>query len=408
MALNNEQKAELKDILGPVIIEQVDERMKKLEESIAKQSEKGMEEIKTLLRGQIDRKFNPGAGKEGGAPPESSGKFKSFGDFLHTVKRNPMDVRLKTGMTEGDDTHGGFLVPEEYRATLLSRTIEESIVRPFATVLPMSSDTMNIPKVVDTSHASTLFGGVVAYWTEEAGSKTATEPDFGQVKLIAKKLTGYTYCSDELLQDSAITLDALLTSMFGRAIAWYEDLAFLRGSGVGQPFGIQSSGAFLTPFRHTLLLVALTDLAAIMARMYPQSLYGPSTIWIISPAVLDQLVQMVSTVITWLPVGTDVGGGGAATRIPGTILGMPFRVTEKVPTLGTAGDIGLYDLSYYLIGDRGDLRIDSSMHVRFTTDETAWRFVKRVDGESWVDAAFTPYNAGDTLSPFVSITTATS
>jgi len=58
------------------------------------------------------------------------------------------------------------------------------------------------------------------------------------------------------------------------------------------------------------------------------------------PAVLTQLIQLVSTVITWMP---GVVGGGAAERIPSTILGMPYRVTEKVPTLGTQGDIGLYD-----------------------------------------------------------------
>jgi len=144
--------------------------------------------------------------------------------------------------------------------------------------------------------------------------------------------------------------------------------------------------------------VALGDLADIMARMYPDSLYGPNTIWIMSPAVFAQLVQLVATVITWIPAS-----GGAAVRTPATIFGMPLVVTEKVPTLGTTGDIGLYDLSYYLIGDRQDLRVDTSMHTRFTTDETAWRFVERVDGQPWVNSAFTPYNGGDTLSPFVQL-----
>jgi len=72
---------------------------------------------------------------------------------------------------------------------------------------------------------------------------------FGSVKLIAKKLTGYTYASDELLDDSAIGLEALLLKQFSSAIAWFEDLAFLRGTGVGQPHGIFASGATITPFR---------------------------------------------------------------------------------------------------------------------------------------------------------------
>ncbi len=136
--------------------------------------------------------------------------------------------------------------------------------------------------------------------------------------------------------------------------------------------------------------------------MVLDSLYAPTTIWILSPAVLAQLIPLVATCVAWLP-----SNSGIAARIPGTILGMPFMVSEKVPTLGTTGDIGLYDLSQYVIGDRSDIRVDSSIHYRFNTDETTWRFVKRVDGQPMVDSAFTPYNGGNTLSPFVQLSSAT-
>ena len=354
-------------------------------------------QVESKLSKEIVRRFTPG----GENPKTDDSKFKSFGEMLRAAKYQPNDARLKA-LGEGTDSAGGFLVPEEFKATLLARSLERSVVRPYATVIPMTRDTLNIPKVVETSHASHLYGGIIAYWLEEAGTKTATDPVFGQVKLIPKKLTGYTFASDELLADSAIALEALLAQQFGAAIGWYEDLAFLRGSGVGQPLGVFNSGAVITPTRAVASQVALADLANIVARMYPDSLYGPNTIWILSPAVLAQLIQLVATVITWIP-----SSGGAAGRIPATIMGMPFAVTEKVPTLGTTGDIGLYDLSYYLIGDRQDLRMDSSMHVRFTTDETAWRFVERVDGQPWVDSAFTPYNGGNTLSPFVQLSSAT-
>jgi HK97 family phage major capsid protein len=385
MALTNEQIAELKSILGPVVVDQVKETMGKPVE----------EQVKDALSKIIDRKELPVESKK------SVGQFKNMGEMLWSIKKNPNDPRLKA-LAEGTDSTGGFLVPEEFKATLLQLALERSVVRPFATKIPMTSDTLMIPKIQETSHASHLKGGVIAYWLEEAGTKTPTDPVFSQVKLIAHKLTGYTYASDELLADSAISLESLLRQTFGGAIGWYEDLAFLRGNGTGQPLGIFQSGALVRPTRAVASQVALADLAKIMARMYPDSLYQPTTLWIFSPAVLAQLIQLVATVITWLPAS-----GGIAGRIPGTILGMPFMITEKVPTLGTSGDIGLYDLSYYLIGDRSDLRIDSSTHVRFTTDETAWRFVERVDGQPWVDSAFTPYNAGDTLSPFVQLSSAT-
>ncbi len=376
---------------------------KVFEEKWRESEDRVMKRLEERMTKEMPNRFTPG-----GEVKSESG-FKSFGEFLRAVKGSRSDSRLKA-LGEGTDSAGGFLVPEEFKATLLARSLERSLVRPYATKIPMRTDTINIPKVVDTTHASNLYGGIIAYWLEEAGSKTLSEPVFGNVKLIAKKLTGYTYASDELLADSAIALESLLAQQFGAAISWFEDLAFLRGTGVGEPYGIHNSGAVIDGTRApTTATVSLADLSTCMSRLYPDSLYAPSTIWIMSPAVLTQLIQLVSTVITWMPVGTGGGmvGGGAATRIPATIMGMPYRVTEKMPTLGTQGDIGLYDLSYYLIGDRQDLRIDTSTHARFTTDETAWRFVERVDGQSWVDSAFTPYNSGATLSPYVQLITST-
>ena len=343
------------------------------------------------LNTQVDHKFVPGDGE-----PEAAGKFKTFGEFLATVKHNPTDARLKAGLVEGTDTAGGFTVPDEFSRQILMRALEEAVIRRGgAFTIPMSSDTLNIPKVTDSAHTSTLFGGVVAYWTEEQGGKTLSQPTFGQIKLIAKKLTGYTYASDELLDDNAIGLEAMLMRMFGEAVAWYEDDAFINGSGVGQPLGILGSGALISNNRSAATTVAIADLANMWARLYPQS--HSRAVWLANPSVLPQLVALASTTLTWMPMDQ-----GLAKTPPATLLGKPVYFTEKCQALGTAGDIILADLGYYLIGDRQGLTIASSSHVRFTTDETAWRFVKRVDGQPWVDAVFTPAH-GSTLSPFVTL-----
>ena len=359
------------------------------------------EEIATLVKNAIKEsgllEVNRKVMVEGEKP---EGNFKSFGDFLCTIKNNPNDVRLKA-LSEGTDSAGGFTVPEEYRKGIELRALEMEIVRPYATKIPMGTDTLNYPVIKDTTHASSVFGGIIAYWTEEAGSKTAKDPVFGRVKLIAKKLTGFTYASDELLEDSAIALESMLVDMFGKAIGWWEDYAFINGNGVGQPLGILNSGAMIYPLRATANLIAMADLGRIMARMYPASLYGPNTVWIANNAILGQLLALASTSVTWIALSQ-----GATEKLPVRLFGMPILFTEKVPTLGTAADIGLYDLSYYLIGDRKGLKVDRSIEYRFSTDETTWRFVKRVDGQPLVDSAFTPKN-GSTLSPFVALSAAT-
>lgn len=347
----------------------------------------------------ITRKFTPSAGIDEQAIREinsAGSKFKTFGEFLRAVKYTPSDARLKSGFNEGSDTAGGFTVPDEFLNRLLMRSLESSVIRGNgATVIPMSSDTITIPKLVDISHASTVFGGIVGGWLEESGTKTPTEATFGQVKLIAKKMFGYTYASDELLADNAIGLEGLINEMFGAAIAWYEDDAFINGTGAGQPLGILKSGSLLSVNRSAATTVAIADLANMWSRLLPQS-HGRA-IWLANSTVLPKLVQLASTTLVWMPFSE-----GMTKTPPATLLGRPIFFTEKLPALGTAGDIMLADLSYYLIGDRQKVTMATSQHVRFTTDETAWRFVERVDGQPWMDTKFQPKN-GSTLSPFVTL-----
>lgn len=367
----------------------------KIEEMATNAAMKVVEDLKIP-----NRRFLPG-GEE--PPPDETPHFKSFGEWLRAVndvfqhKMTPTDWRGKA-LSEGTDSAGGFLVPEQWQAGIEATMLETAIVRPRARRLPMATDTLNYPTVKDTAHSSSVHGGVIAYWTEEAGSKTVAQPTFGQIKLIAKKLTGFTYASDELLEDSAIALESLLIKLFGDAIGWYEEEAFWQGNGVGQPLGIINSGALVTPFRATVTQVALADLGAIMSR-FQGNMYAPSVIWVANKAVLPYLIQLGSTYVTWQTM--------AGQRVPGALFGIPLAFTEHVATLGSVGDIGLYDLDKYVIGDRKGLKIDRSIEYRFATDETTWRFVKRVDGQPIVDSAFTP-KRGNSQSPYVCLASTTS
>lgn len=365
-----------------------------ISELAAASAQRVMEQLKEPIR-----KFVP---NEAEVPPETKGQFKSFGEFLKAIadfktgRTMQLDARLKA-LSEGTDSAGGYLVPEQWAAGIEAKSLEGAIVRPLARKMPMTTDTLNYPTVKDTAHSSSVHGGVIAYWTEEAGSKTPAQPTFGNIKLIAKKLTGFTYASDELLEDSAVALEALLLKLFGEAITWYEEEAYWQGSGVGQPFGIINSGALITPFRATANQVALADLGNIMAR-FNGNLYAPSVAWVGNKAILPYLISLGNTIVTW--------AGIAGQRVPTGLFGMPLYFSEHVATLGSVGDIGLYDFDQYVIGDRKGLKVDRSIEYRFSTDETTWRFVKRVDGQPLVDSAFTPKRGG-TQSPFVCLASTT-
>ena len=125
--------------------------------------------------------------------------------------------------------------------------------------------------------------------------------------------------------------------------------------------------------------------------------------WIANPTVIPQLLQMGSA------NAADASGKNLVyiDRVPDgpvwKIWGRPVIFSEKMQALGTQGDIGLYDFRYYLIGARQPITIDASEHIRFDYDETAWRFVLRVAGQCWPQAAMTLRRGGITQSPFVQL-----
>lgn len=338
-----------------------------------------------------------------------NGQFESFGEFLKAadygsqIKNGHIDSRFVKALGEGQGDQGGFLVPEEYRAEIMMLSLEDSVVRPRATVIPMDRETVAIPTIRSTSHASSVYGGVVAYWTPENTSVTQTEPTFSQARLNAHKLAGGTKVGMELMEDSVISIEALLLQMFGGAVGFFEDDAFINGTGAGQPTGILNAAALVSVSKETgqaAATIVWENVVKMFARMLPSSL--GSAVWVANLDTVPQLATMSLAVGTGgAPVWLQNGQGA----LPTSILGRPVVYTEKAQTLGTAGDLYFTDFRQYLIGDRRSLQVTNSPHSSFLSDQMDWKFTHRVDGRPWIDSALTPRNGSNTLSPFVSLAT---
>ena len=402
----------------------IDEIRKSLGSTAAGEAEEQLKDAQVDLKAQIPAASSDPEIK---AAEKKAKDFKSFGEFLTAIRKvrkghqapDPRlsfidtkgnvvrDTKATTGHLEtGEDSYGGFLVPEIFRNDLYMIALENSVVRPRATVIPMTTDSTKIPYVNDTDHSSSVFGGVIAYWTAEAAQKTASAPAFGQMELTPHKLAGLTFASDELLDDSAIALQPLIYKMFGSAWGWHEDYAFLRGTGAGQPLGILNCNALKSVYRNTSSRIMLEDLAEMYQSMLPASF--PYAVWLANPTAMAELIEMGSG------NATDASGKNLVyiDRVQDApvwkIFGRPVFFTEKLPELATQGDIVFADLRYYLIGDRQPITIDMSEHIRFDYDETAWRFVLRVAGQCWPASTLTAKSGSHTYSPFVALNANTS
>lgn len=292
---------------------------------------------------------------------------------------------------------GGFLVPEEFRAELLQLSLEQSIVRSRARVIPMSALKLRMPTIDSNTNVGSVHGGLVAYWTEESAELVESEARFGSILLEAQKLTGLSAVPNELLMD-APGFEAFVMSSWPEALRFFEDLAYIRGSGVGEPLGFLDNPATVTVAavngaEDTITAANIYDM---YARMLPSS--AARAVWLVAQNAAPQIFKLAADDDSPVFI-TNIAGPA-----PVTILGRPVIFTEKVNTVGDQGDINFVDLGMYLIGDRMQMQMSRSEHARFTRDQTMFRIISRTDGRPWLNSAITPaYGGNDTLSPFVDL-----
>jgi HK97 family phage major capsid protein len=361
------------------------------------------------------KKFLASHGRGAAHNPHAPGaaldtKFRTATDYFKAIWHRNTSPEAATTRAEilnaassVSPADGGFLVPEVLRSQLLEIALEMAVVRSRATVVPMDSARVPFPIIDVTSNASSVYGGMIAYWGEESAALTDANPKFGRVELDAKKLTGLSVVPNELLQDSIISFSALIERLWPLALAFEEDSKFMVGTGTGEPLGFIGAGnsasvAVSAEAGQPSSTIVYENIVNMYARMLPSSLN--SAVWLVSPDTIPQLFTMALSVGTG---GNSVFIVNAAGPGPMTLFGRPIVITEKVNRLGQRGDIAFTDLSYYLVGDRQAMSADSSTDYRFGNDQTAYRIIQRVDGRPWIQSAITPRNSGNSLTPFVEL-----
>ena len=336
------------------------------------------------------------------------GEFTGLRDYISTIhyaNRSQANLqrvaRIMNSFSSVVPSDGGFLIPETLRAELLRISLESSVVRSRARVIPMETLRVPIPMIDSTTNNGSVYGGMIAYWTEESAALTESQARFGKVVLEANKLTGFAIAPNELLQDSLMSFVALIDQLWPEAISFFEDLGFIRGTGVGEPLGFLGNSATVVVAKETgqaAATIVWENVVKMYARMLPSSLNR--AVWYVSPDTFPQLATMALSVGTG---GSAVWLNNGVSGPPATILGRPVVITEKLQTLGSQGDIVFGDLGYYIVGDRQQMSARSSEEYRFANDQTAFRIIERVTGRPWITSAMTPANSGPTLSPFVEL-----
>jgi len=149
------------------------------------------------------------------------------------------DVKaMKTVMVEAQDDLGGYVVPEDFRAEMISRMAGYTVVRPLARVVQTSRDSVEFPAM--TGGDDQYRDAVRVTWVDETptAGAAATNATFGLKRVPVHTVMAETFLSRNLVEDAAFNIVAWLTESFASAQAIDEDNKFLKNDGMGSPQGI--------------------------------------------------------------------------------------------------------------------------------------------------------------------------
>ncbi len=307
-------------------------------------------------------------GQTGDPEPAKTGRAtasykRAFWDAMR-LNASPLEVR--NALSEGVDTEGGYLVPDEFEHILVQSLAEQNIMRSLAKVIQTTSGDRKIPVV--STHGT-------AGWLDEGKPYTESDETFSQVTLSAFKLGTFLKISEELLNDAAFDVEAYLAVEFARRIGAAEEEAFLVGTGTGQPTGIFTAGgadAGVTTAKATDITAdELIDLHYNL-----RAPYRKNAVWLMNDATVKTVRKLKDTQgqYLWQPALT----AGS----PDMILGKPVNTSAFVPEIkASAKTVAFGDLGYYWIADRQGRSFKRLNELFATSGQVGFLASQRLDGK---------------------------
>lgn len=317
----------------------------------------------------------------------------------------------------------GYLVKPEFYGSLFEIAIEDSCFEPYTFSVPIGNSLELHWPALDqyltaASGQSAAYAGVSVLRKGETDTRPKTDAKLRNITYKVTDLTGFTQLSRDLIADNYIAADAMIQRLFARAIVWKKDYEFLRGDGVGKPLGVLNSPALLSVTRDTASHIKYEDLIGMIAVMHASS--WKKSMWLAHQSTYTDIAAISThagaNTYAFQPNSSITQAMELAimaqtkSTLPdmkfqaaGTLLGRPIYFTEKLPALGTTGCLLLVDPTQYGVATRMGLEVGISEHFLFDTDQIAFRFKIRNDGQPlWLSYYTDPTSTK--YSPFVQVT----
>lgn len=351
------------------------------------------------------------------------------GEFTETTRRvlagGGVETITRTGTDSlsGGSTYGFALKPE-YLGNLFEISMEQQVFVNAAQSIPVSQgnevkwpawDQYRPPTTANGVIQSAVFAGIQLYYEGETAARVESDALLNMINFKVVDLTFFTALSRDFVKDNHLAFDAALTRMFGRAIGWMEDYMSIQGPGVGKPQGYFNGPSTLVVNRGTSNEIQVNDLTSMIKNVSPMvwddlrwitniTTFGQLSILQQGSTYVFQPNALISQAMKLSAMDKSVGGRGAELmhRPMGDLLGFPLYFSEKVPVLGTTGDLSLVAPSQYGVARREGLEMGVSEHFYFSTDQIAYRGKIRHDMKPLWRAPYQQSDGSSTqVAPFV-------
>ncbi len=281
-------------------------------------------------------------------------------------------------LSEGVQTAGGTLVPEELLGAIISLREKYGVARQVANIEPMGTDVMTIPRETND---------LTATFVDENTGLTESDPTLNNVTLTAKKLGILTRYSSEVAEDAIINLADKIAQKMAMAFAKKEDDCLFIGDGTatfGGSYGVAKrfddeqatlTGAIqvVTANADTFAEIESLDLTTLMGSLGPGADNPKFFCSRLAEAMVFGRLQAA-------------GGGNTIETLAGAIrktyLGSEIVTSEVLPKVTTSLDnramILFGDLSKAAtLGDRRGIMVKTSEDRYFELDQIAIKATER-------------------------------
>ena len=280
-------------------------------------------------------------------------------------------TKSSTGMGEDSATIGGNLTQAELLGDILKADYMEGTVYEICQKFRVSekANGLKVP-IADQSKRTTadgILGGIIPYEITEGSTITLSKPKFTQTSLPLNQIGIVVPVTNALVEDSTVLVQYLGKGLT-EAARYKIDNSILYGDGSTNMYGIAGSTSIGTRATYKMTGMAYPYTVANLRSMVDWYYGGKNGTWLMGHTAYHEMIDLYSS--STIPLG-------GIKFEDGDMYIYCYKVI-RVDTMRSR-DIVLGDFTQYVIAEK-PTREDISEHLYFTSNQSAFRTMVRING----------------------------